>query len=148
MQNHLPFTDPATLVVENNIYLISFYQPHSLLLLTWKRQISLEERKNGFLQVLALVGQHQIQKWIISDQNLLFISAEEKNWILTDWIAMAAQSPLLKLAVVSPGDYDHIIGNIGFTSEMQHKYQLVSNIELRVFLDFSHAFTWVLANGN
>jgi hypothetical protein len=147
MQNHLPFQDEATLVIEHNFVLITFYQPYSLLLLTWKRQISLEERKSGFLQALELIRQHQIQKWLVSDQNLLFISAEEKNWILTDWIELASQSPLLKLAVVSPGDYDHIIGNIGFTSEGQKQYQLQGKIEHRVFLDFSHAFTWVLNKG-
>jgi len=145
MQDHLPFQDVVTQVIEHDFVTITLYQARSLLLLEWKHQISFVERKIGFLQALDLTNQYQIKNWIASDQHLFFISPEEKNWLLTDWIVLVSQSPLLKLAVVYPEDYNYVIDTISFISQGQKQYQAKGKVELRTFNNFTSAFPWVLS---
>ncbi|GEO04007.1 hypothetical protein AAE02nite_16710 [Adhaeribacter aerolatus] len=134
---------PAT-AVENEFVLISLNLSESLLLLEWKRQISLAERQAGFLQALELTHQNGIKYWLISDLNIFFISPEEKRWILTDWIELASNSSILKLAVVVLEDYNVLMNSTDFTSRGQQQYQENGVIEHQVFMDFTSARTWLL----
>ena len=144
MSRYLPYEELSRNVIENNYVSISINLSESLLLLEWKRQITLQERISGFLQALSITHQHQIKYWLISDLNIFFISPEEKNWILTDWVEVASKSSILKLAVVCFENYDMLINGTDFTSQGQHQYQEKGIIEHHVFLDFTSARTWLL----
>lgn len=135
-------------LLDNEYLTISIHRTESLLFLDWKRQISLSERKTGFLHALNLTYQYNINNWLISDLNIFFISPEEKDWLLTEWIELASKSPILKIAVVCSENYDLLINGNDFTSLGQKQYQNKGKIEHLVFMDFPIARTWIQTDLN
>ena len=145
MDQQLPSEAVLNKAIDNDFVAISINLSEALLLLDWKRQISLQERQAGFLQALNLTHQHQIKYWLISDLNIFLISPEEKEWILTEWIELSSKSSILKLAVVCFDNYNLLINGTDFTSQGQQQYQKKGLIKHQVFMDFTSARTWLLA---
>ena len=96
MSNYLPFEKAPSRIIENDFVIINLYEEDSIIFVGWKRQIVLEERKMSLLQALDLTNHYQVKNWIISDQNIYYLSSEEENWIFSDWVKIASRSSLGK----------------------------------------------------
>ncbi len=144
MTKYLAFKDSAVKVFELDFVTIFLHSSESLLLLEWNRQINFIERKEGYLQAINFVCQYGVKSWLINAQHLYYISPEEKNWILTEWVEIASQSPLLKFAVVCYDNYNLLIDKTNFTRQEQMLFQKNGKIEYRVFMNFTCALPWIL----
>jgi hypothetical protein len=147
MPNRLPFREIPPPAFQNDFVSIIIFEAYSLLLLKWKRQITLPERKTGFLKGLELTNQHKIRFWLIDDLEIYLISEEEKAWILTDWVEVSSKSSILKLAVVSPDYYPSLVANTEFTGQGKEQYQATGEIRHEVFTDYTSALHWFYPAG-
>ncbi|KAA3437955.1 hypothetical protein [Rufibacter hautae] len=147
MKTKLPFQEIPPPTFDNDFVSIYLFGGHSLLVLEWKRQITLEERRVGFGQGLKITNQHQIRYWIIDDLQILIISPEEKNWVLTDWIAEASKSSILKLGVVCADYYPVLVANTEFTHQGKEQYETEGVIQHEVFTDYPSALSWLYPDG-
>ncbi|WP_205502961.1 hypothetical protein [Rufibacter psychrotolerans] len=132
-------------VFETEFVSIFLDQSLKLLLLVWKRQITLAERKEGFLKGLELTRQHRLTAWLIDDLQLSIITPEEKEWVLTQFQEEASQTTIQKLAVVTPDFYPSLVANTEFTEKGKQGYQAKGIIQHEVFIDYSSALSWLLA---
>ncbi len=130
---------------EEDFVSIHFLASHSLLLLEWKRQITLEERKVGFRKALEITRKNGIRYWLIDDLQLSIITPEEKEWVLSEFQDEASQTTILKLAVVTPDFYPSLVANTEFTEKGKEGYQEKGMIQHEVFPDHSTAVNWLLS---
>ncbi|ALI97756.1 hypothetical protein [Rufibacter tibetensis] len=144
MDKQYPFKDSPQLVFHKEYVSIHLLEAQSLLLLEWKRQISMEERKVGFQEALAFTHKNQISRWLVDDLQLYIITAEEKEWILTQFQEEASKSPLLKLAVVTADFYPSLVVNTEFTEKTKEGYEAKGVIQHEVFTDYASALHWLL----
>ncbi len=144
MTKYLALKNVATKVFELDFVTIFLHPAESLLLLEWKRQINFMERKVGYRQAIDLICQYGVKNWLINAQHLYYISPEEKNWILTEWVEIACQSPLVKFGVVCYDNYNLLIDKMNFTNHEQKLFQAKGKIDYRVFMNFTCALPWIL----
>lgn len=143
MNKQLPFESLSQQLLDNDFVTILLFNVPSLLILEWKRQITLPERQAGFTQALYFTNQRQIKYWLVDDLQLYIISPAEKAWILTEWIEVAVKSSILKLAVVCADYYPALMANTYFTEQGKAQYQCKSCIQHEVFTDYKSAFNWL-----
>ncbi len=117
-----------------------------MLLVEWKRQITLPERMIGFHKALDFTRQRQIKYWLIDDLQLYIITPEEKEWILTEFQDLASKTSIQKLAVVTSDFYPALVANTDFTDKGKEGYQAKGIIQHEVFTDYESAFGWLLGN--
>ena len=146
MIEELPVREKPRQVFDNDFVSILIFDVQSLLILKWKRQINLAERKAGFMEALSFTNKHHLNYWLIDDLQLYVISQAEKTWVLTDWVEASTKSSILKLAVVCADDYSALMANTDFTQEGKEQYQAKGQIEHEVFTDYNTAYNWLLAN--
>ncbi|WP_210465112.1 MULTISPECIES: hypothetical protein [Rufibacter] len=147
MIDKLPFKEIPPPAFDNDFVSILLFESRSLLVLEWKRQISLEERKVGFWKGLELTNQYQIKNWIIDDLQLYIISPEEKEWVITEWTTEASKSSILKLGVVCADYYPALVANTEFTDQGKEQYESKGVIEHEVFTDYTSALFWIYPDG-
>ncbi|WP_026463902.1 hypothetical protein [Adhaeribacter aquaticus] len=131
-------------VFENDFITILWAKDKSLFNLIWKRQITLTERKEGTLKAFSLTKELLIHYWLIDDLQLSYLSPEEKDWIIKEWIYLASTSPILKLGVVTTEYYPALLANTDFTQACKTLYQSISVIQHEVFIDYTTALNWLL----
>ena len=132
MSNYLPFKKAPSRIIENDFVIINLYEEDSIIFVGWKRQIVLEERKMSLLQALDLTNHYQVKNWIISDQNIYYLSSEEENWIFSDWVEIASRSSLEKISIVFQENYNMLIQTTDFTTQLQNQYMAYG------FINFGH----------
>ena len=132
MSNYLPFKKAPSRIIENDFVIINLYEEDSIIFVGWKRQIVLEERKMSLLQALDLTNRYQVKNWIISDQNIYYLSSEEENWIFSDWVKIASRSFLEKISIVFQENYNMLIQTTDFTTQLQNQYMAYG------FINFGH----------
>lgn len=143
----MPFQEIPQPAFSTDFVSILVFEAYSLLFLKWKRQITLPERKIGFLKGLELTNQHHIRFWLIDDLEISIIREEEKAWILTDWVTESSKSSILKLGVVTPDFYPSLVANTQFTDTGKENYQATGTIQHEVFTDYTSALHWLYPKG-
>ncbi|MGV3638938.1 MAG: hypothetical protein ACO1NZ_00390 [Adhaeribacter sp.] len=114
----------------------------SLLTIFWKRQISLEERKTGFLWALEYSNSHQVRNWLIDDAEIFLITPAEKEWITYTWTKLVAGSCIQKIAVVTKVELPALESNARFTEDAQKQYAASGHTRHEVFTDYQMALAW------
>ncbi|WP_026462677.1 hypothetical protein [Adhaeribacter aquaticus] len=146
MGSNSEILDSATLVVENAFVKIFIIQAESILILEWKFQITLAERKSGFLQALEIIKAYELRSWVVSNKNIYYVSPEEKSWIINEWLDLLNQSTLERSAIVCHENYDVLMSTWDLTSEVQQQFQKKGIIQHRVFMNFPNALNWLLSD--
>ncbi len=106
MDEHAHLLSAPNQIFKNSFVQISIYTPESVLLVKWEQQITLKQRKKGFLKALKFIKKYEIKNWLMNNENILFVTQEEKDWILTEWIGLLSQTSLEKAAIVYPDNYE------------------------------------------
>ena len=145
MTNQTRLGDQPRAVYETDFVSISLALEQSLLLLTWLRQISLNERKAGFREALSLTKSYGIKYWLVDDCRLSIITQPEKEWVLTEFQDEASQTTIRRLAVVIADFYPSLMANTDFTAQGKKGYQEKGHIQHEVFPDHESALDWLLA---
>ncbi|GGK71679.1 hypothetical protein ACD591_04925 [Rufibacter glacialis] len=130
---------------QTDFVLITTEPVRSLLVLEWRRQITLQERKIGFGKALDLTREMSLLYWLIDDLQLSIITPEEKEWVLSEFQGEASQTSLQKLAVVTPDYYPSLVANTEFTEKGKQGYQAKGQIRHEVFIDHESALNWLLS---
>jgi hypothetical protein len=133
---------PAKEVLNNNYVLILFYEEESLLLIKWKRQISFQERKDGFMWAYRFSCSHGVRNWLLDDNEIFLITSAEKEWVTYTWTKLVARSGIKKIAVVIPGHITSLTTNVQFTEEAQRQYEASGPTRHEVFTDYHLALAW------
>jgi hypothetical protein len=129
-------------VLGNNYVSILYHKEASLLIIKWKRQIDLDERKDGFMWAYRFSCSHAVKNWLIDDKEIFLITPAEKEWVTYTWTKLVATSDIKKIAVVIPGNLPYIISNVPFTQEAQKQYEASGETRHEVFTDYHLALTW------
>jgi hypothetical protein len=129
-------------VLRNNYVSILYDRTASLLILKWKRQINLKERKSGFLWAYWFSCARSVANWLIDDEEIFLISPAEKEWVTHTWTRLVAKSPIQKIAVVTPASLPDLMTNVEFTESAQKQYETFGHTRHEVFTDYSLALTW------
>lgn len=141
--SHFSSPEQVTKEVFHTPYVSVLYDESiSLLTIYWKRQINLEERKNGFLWALQYSDTHQVRNWLIDDAEIFLITPAEKEWITYTWTRLVAGSCIQKIAVVTPEQLPGLISNTPFTEEAQKQYAAFGHTRHEVFTDHQMALAW------
>ena len=148
MSKQLPIKERPLSLMDNDFVVILFYEAQSLLILEWKRQITLPERRAGFIQALSFTNQYQAKYWLVDCLQVYAISEQEKDWLLTEWIAVVTQSPILKLAVVWPDFYPALMASMDFTHQIKEQYLAKGDIQHEVLMDYMSAWDWLFPDNN
>ncbi|WP_026464968.1 hypothetical protein [Adhaeribacter aquaticus] len=135
--------DKTQQVFDNEFLSIQVISKKSLLILIWKRQITLNERKEGYTLALSITAKNNITFWLVDDLQLFFIGLEEMEWLATEWIETASNSSLLKVGVVSSDYYPALIANTEFTNSIGSQFQSRTKIQHEVFTDYITALNWL-----
>jgi hypothetical protein len=129
-------------VLNNNCVLILFHEEESLLLIKWKRQISFQERKDGFLWAYRFSCSHAVKNWLLDDNEIFLITPAEKEWVTYTWTKLVARSDIKKIAVVIPGHITDLTANVEFTEEAKRQYETFGPTRHEVFTDYHLALAW------
>ena len=134
----------GAVVLENEYVIISHDEATSLLLLKWKRQITLEERQKIFLWAYGFSKTENIKNWLIDDEAIYIITPEEKAWVTNIWTKLVANSGIEKIAVVTTDNFPNLQANASFTTSAQEKYRQHGTTEHEVFTEYHLAYQWLL----
>jgi hypothetical protein len=129
-------------VLVNNFVSILYCSEKSLLIIKWKRQINLTERKEGFMWAYQFSCSHAVKNWLIDDEEIFLISPAEKEWITYTWTKLVASSEIRKIAVVTPIHVPGLMTNTQFTEEAQKQYTAAGHTRHEVFTDHDLALAW------
>jgi hypothetical protein len=132
----------AAAVLDNNCVSVVYQPEESLLIITWKRQISLAERKETFLWAYEFSCAHAICNWLIDDEEIFLITPAEKDWITHTWTQLVATSGIRKIAVVTPLHLPGLLSNLQFTAEAKKQYATFGHTRHEVFTDHQLARNW------
>ena len=135
MENYISVKSASLVYLNNDYATIYLHQELSLLILEWKRQINLSERIEAFLKGLELTQKYQIKNWLTDAQQTFFITQEEKNWILENWIPLITKTQLQKLAVVYSENYNSLMTYTEFTQKGKELYLKSGIIENEAFIN-------------
>ncbi|HEY4652277.1 MAG TPA: hypothetical protein VIG72_12730 [Pontibacter sp.] len=131
-------------VLHNDFVQVSYCEADSLLLIKWKRQVDLEERKEVFLWGHGFSKANGVKNWLIDDEEIFIITTKEREWIQDTWTKMAAEAGLEKIAVYLPEYFfNSIITLTDFTQQAQKNYQRHGTTQHEVFTDYEIALTWI-----
>ena len=148
MDNHFFLKEIPQQLFETDYISICLVANQSLILLIWKRQITLYERIEGFNQGLSITKKYKAKYWLVDDLQLPFISEKEKEWIVTKWIELAAKSSIIKIAVVTPDYMPALIANTEFTIKGKEQYQAKGIIQYDVLTDYTTALNWLFSDSD
>ena len=143
MSKQLPIKESPLQLLDNDFVIILLFKVHSLLIVEWKRQITLPERRAGFMQALSFTNQHQVQYWLVDSLQDYAISPPEEDWLLSEWIGVVTQSSILKLAVVWPDYYPALMATMDFTHQIKKQYLSQGDIQHEVLTDYQSAWNWL-----
>ncbi|MCX2741732.1 hypothetical protein [Pontibacter anaerobius] len=135
-------------VYQNGFVAMLYNAAHSLLIVKWKRQIDLEERKEGFLWGLDFSIKYNVKIWLIDDEEIFVITQQEQKWVENDWTEMVAKSGIRKIAVYHPDHYNSLMAFTDFTQRAQKNYQHHGATRHEVFTDMPTALKWLLTEQN
>ncbi|MBB6612423.1 hypothetical protein H7F15_15355 [Pontibacter sp. Tf4] len=131
-------------VLENKLVTIVYAPAESCILLKWKRQIDLQERKETFLWAYHFSKERKVRNWLIDDEEIYIITSEEKRWVENEWTQIVADSGIEKIAVYLPEEaYNAIQTNTEFTRKAQQNYKHHGKTEHEVFTDYETAMLWL-----
>lgn len=132
-------------VFQNEFVSMLYSEDFSLLTVKWKRQIDLEERKEGFLWGLDFSVANKVKYWLIDDEEIFVITSEEQKWVENEWTELVAKSDIRRIAVLHPDHYNSLVTFTGFTQRAQKNYQHHGTTQHEVFTDYQTALEWLLA---
>jgi len=142
-----PFSSPGQLakeVFQTPYVSVLHDESEALLTIYWKRQISLEERKSGFLWALQYSCTHQVRNWLIDAAEIFLVTPAEKEWVTYTWTKLVAASGIQKIAVVAEISLPALEASTRFTQEAQKQYAAAGHTRHEVFTDHQVARAWFL----
>ncbi|WP_026464991.1 hypothetical protein [Adhaeribacter aquaticus] len=130
-------------VYQNDFATISLVVEEFLLVLEWRRHVDFAERKEGLLIALTISKENKINYWIIDDLYHGYISFEEKEWLLSEWMQRISGSGIQKIAYLARDYFSALAVNLDFRVRIITEYKERSNIENEIFIDYPTALTWL-----
>ena len=131
-------------VFRNDFVVVHYGESDSLLLIEWRRQVDLEERKEIFLWAYHFSIDQLVKNWLINDEEIFIITSQERKWINDTFTRLAAEAGIRKIAVYVPEYfYNSLLTMTDFTQDAQEIYKQLGVTEHEVFTDYNMALTWL-----
>ena len=130
-------------VLQNDFVSVCYNRDYSLLILTWKRQVTIDERKEVFLWGYDFTIQNKVKNWLIDDEEIYMFTQEEKDWVENCWTELAAHAEIRKIAVYTPDHFNTLSTMTEFTSNAQKNYKHHGKTRHEVFTDYESALNWL-----
>src|SRR5688500_207001 len=110
------------MLFRNDFVEVRYEEAYSLVVIQWKRQITLNERQIGYKTAFEYIKGHQATSLLVNNEKIFLFTPQEKLWLsgaLNNWIS---ETKIQKLALVTSDLYKNLTDLAEFIEEVKDMY--------------------------